>query len=340
MPEAPPVFGRSGPAPDAELGRTSLKGGWGQPEHLRCALGPTDPPSGLGRPPMASPRGCGPAGCGVQPRPHVHIRALASEGWAPRDTVERRTLAYQGRERQANSKPGARCRDDGAGLLRARASHHLFSGAPVSYCLNLDRGLTARVGRGSDTVDATGTWLVGAKGEYPFIAPIFSSLRRPTQPPRRRSRILWRAPRRRLGRPMRQACRVRCAVHGLVAPFGDDAASHLRGSRGRGRATPLRHTCWRTPRVSVVASGLPAGHACHKRSASRSAARRPRGVTGGSSDFWAQGRRTAPSGRIVKRPQREIGRCAGRRQRDRSCPCPSLLRGTMSTPSYPWIHPR
>src|SRR5262249_13079011 len=47
MPEAPPVFGRSGPAPDAETGHTSLKGGWGQSEHLRCALGPTNPPSGL-----------------------------------------------------------------------------------------------------------------------------------------------------------------------------------------------------------------------------------------------------------------------------------------------------
>src|SRR5262245_42486238 len=47
MPEAPPVFGRSGPAPDAELRHTSLKGGWGQSEYLRCALGPTNPPSGL-----------------------------------------------------------------------------------------------------------------------------------------------------------------------------------------------------------------------------------------------------------------------------------------------------
>src|SRR5262249_61864080 len=52
----------------------------------------------------------------------------------------------------------------------------------------------------------------------------------------------------------------------------------------------------------------------------------------GSGTFGAQGRRTAPSGRIVKRLKREIGRCAGGRQRDRSCPCPSLLRGT--------IHPR
>ena len=65
---------------------------------------------------------------------------------------------------------------------------------------------------GGGRIDTTGAWLVGAKGEYPlhrtFIAPTFSSLRRPTQPPRRRSRSLSRAPRRRLGRPMRQAYRM------------------------------------------------------------------------------------------------------------------------------------
>src|SRR5262245_19571302 len=64
--------------------------------------------------------------------------------------------------------------------------------------------------RPAHAVDAPGEWLVGAKGEYPLHRPylLVSLLRRPTQSPRRRSRSLWRAPRPRLGRPMRQAYRM------------------------------------------------------------------------------------------------------------------------------------